>query len=99
VLFPYARHFCGPVEDGDEVWVEAGAVAGVALEESGLDACAETLRAWRGVCACFERDVGGILGVVSPEKVQEGVRFRHCCVVCGGDRDGDRDGDVESWDK
>ena len=45
MLFAYSRHFCGPVEDRDKVWVEAGAAAYAAIlwaEEE--DTCAQTLR-------------------------------------------------------
>jgi hypothetical protein len=50
VLFACACHLRWPVEDRDEVWVEAGAAAYIALlgaeeEELRVEACAEALRA------------------------------------------------------
>jgi len=84
VLLAASHHFRGPVEDRDEVGVQAGAAAyGAALEEEeerGLgwggsvvgEALAEALWA-----EGWAREMMGLLGVVSPEEVQEGVWFRH----------------------
>ena len=45
VLFAHARHFSGPVEDGDEVWVEAVRAVG----EAAL--CEGEARGAQGGCA------------------------------------------------
>lgn len=73
MLFACARHFRRPIKDRDEVWVEAGAAAYIALlgaeeEELRVEACAEALRAglyWAG--GSCQGDYP--LRVVSPEEI------------------------------
>jgi hypothetical protein len=86
VLLAASNHFRGPVEDRDEVGVQAGAAAyGTALEEEerGLEAwgwgwsalgeaLAEAL--WAGG---WSREMRSLLCIVSPEEVQERIRSRH----------------------
>ena len=85
VLFAHARHLRGPVEDRDEVWVEAvGAVGVSALGEGEARAacgCAEALGAEE---VSLRAGYGGGLGGVVPEQAEEGVWFRHLRGGCAG---------------
>lgn len=91
MLFAYACHFCGPVEDRDEVWIQAvGAVGVSSLEEHDVrfgaagEGCAEALRTGgRSGCA---RECGVCLCGILPEEAQERVWFRHGCVDCANAR-------------
>jgi hypothetical protein len=85
VLLSYTGHFRGAVEDRDKTWIQAGTAAYVAPEEDGLEACAETLWTGGGVCAFCSEGLGGTLGVVPPEEIHKGIRFRHRVLCCGGE--------------
>ena len=87
MLLADACHLRGPIEDGDEVWVETVVRVGTALdgapgaeeEDVCAEAGAEALRvgSWSegGPRGGFE----GRSGEVAAEEGEEGVGFRHRC--------------------